>query len=141
MISGCYTRGWSSHGIERPSRVFTTISQWRILPAVLSFRETSLFTKRVTDKLTHDEYLELQSALILQPELGDLIPDSGGLRKLRWAEPRRGKGKRGGVRVIYYWYAPQELIYFLLLYSKGEQDDLSVTEKKMLRQMIVREFK
>ena len=108
---------------------------------MLSFRETSLFTKRVTEKLTDDEYLELQSALILQPELGDLIPDSGGLRKLRWVEPGRGKGKRGGVRVIYYWYAPQELIYFLLLYSKGEQDDLSATEKKMLRQLIVREFK
>ena len=107
---------------------------------MLSFRETSLFT-RVTEKLTDDEYLELQSVLILQPELGDLIPHSGGLRKLRWVEPRRGKGKRGGVRVIYYWYAPQELIYFLLLYSKGEQDDLSAAENKLLRQLIAREFK
>ena len=108
---------------------------------MLAFRETTLFTKQVVEKLSDSEYLELQSALILQPDLGDLMPDSGGLRKLRWVESRRGKGKRGGVRVIYYWYAPQRLIYFLLMYSKGEQDDLSVGEKKALRQLISREFK
>jgi len=78
------------------------ISHWRILGRVLVFRETSLFTRQVVQKLTDSEYLELQAALVLQPELGDLIPDSGGLRKLRWGESRRGKGKRGGVRVIYY---------------------------------------
>jgi mRNA-degrading endonuclease RelE of RelBE toxin-antitoxin system len=108
---------------------------------VLTFRETVLFTKQVVQKLDDSEYLELQSALILRPDLGDLIPESGGLRKLRWVESRRGKGKRGGVRVIYYWYAPDELIYFLLMYSKGEQDDLSAAEKKALRQLIVWEFK
>ena len=108
---------------------------------MLTFRETAPFTKQVVQKLDDSEYLELQSALILQPDLGDLIPESGGLRKLRWAESRRGKGKRGGVRVIYYWYAPNELIYFLLMYSKGEQDDLSPAEKKALRQLITREFK
>ena len=108
---------------------------------VLTFRETVLFTKQVVDKLEDSEYLKLQSALILQPDLGDLIPDSGGLRKLRWVESRRGKGKRGGVRVIYYWYAPVELIYFLLMYSKSEQDDLSASQKKALRQLIAREFK
>ena len=66
---------------------------------------------------------------------------TGGPRKLRWAESARGKGKRGGVRVIYYWYAPQELIYLLLLYSKGERDDLTASEKKALRQLVTREFK
>ena len=105
------------------------------------FRETALFTRQVTEKLTDSEYLELQAALMLQPELGDLIRETGGLRKLRWVESGRGKGKRGGVRVIYYWYAPQELIYFLLLYSKGDRDDLSVTEKKALRSLIAKEFK
>jgi hypothetical protein len=108
---------------------------------VLVFRETSLFTRQVVQKLTDFEYLELQAALILQPELGDLIPDSGGLRKLRWGEPRRGKGKRGGVRVIYYWYAPASLVYFLLLYSKTDRDDLSADEKKALRNLIRAEFK
>jgi hypothetical protein len=108
---------------------------------VLIFRETALFTRQVTEKLTDSEYLELQTALLLQPELGDLIQQTGGLRKLRWTESARGKGKRGGIRVIYYWYSPQELIYFLLLYSKGERDDLSAGEKKALRQLIIREFK
>ncbi len=63
---------------------------------MLIFRETTLFTRQVVEKLTDSEYLELQAALILQPELGDLIPETGGLRKVRWAETRRGKGKRGG---------------------------------------------
>jgi mRNA-degrading endonuclease RelE of RelBE toxin-antitoxin system len=85
--------------------------------------------------------LELQAALVLRPELGDVIPDTGGLRKLRWGESKRGRGKRGGVRVIYYWYSPQALIYLLVLYSKGERDDLGFAEKKSLRQLVVREFK
>ncbi|HEX7681239.1 MAG TPA: hypothetical protein VF713_24090 [Thermoanaerobaculia bacterium] len=108
---------------------------------MLVFRETSLFTRQVVQKLTDSEYLELQAALMLQPELGDLIPDSGGLRKLRWGEPRRGKGKRGGVRVIYYWYAPASLVYLLLLYSKTDRDDLSAEERKALRKLIRAEFK
>lgn len=108
---------------------------------MLNFRETVVFTKQVVEKLSDSEYLELQAALVLQPELGDLIPNSGGLRKLRWVESRRGRGKRGGVRVIYYWYSPQELIYLLLLYSKGEKDDLSAEEKRALRRLIAKEFK
>jgi hypothetical protein len=108
---------------------------------VLVFRETSLFTRQVVAKLTDSEYLELQSALILQPELGDLIPDSGGLRKVRWAETRRGKGKRGGLRVIYYWYPPGSLIYLLIMYSKSEREDLSAEEKKTLRKLVTQEFK
>lgn len=109
--------------------------------AVLAFRETSLFTRRLIERLTDTEYLELQTALILQPELGDLIPDTGGIRKLRWSETRRGKGKRGGVRVIYYWYTAGSLIYFLHIYSKSERADLSDDEKKALRGLIAQEFK
>lgn len=108
---------------------------------MLAFRETSLFTRRVVERLTDADYLELQTALIFQPELGDVIPNSGGIRKLRWSETRRGKGKRGGVRVIYYWYAAGSLIYFLHIYSKNEQADLSDDEKKALRKLVTREFK
>lgn len=108
---------------------------------MLVFRETSLFTRQVVQKLTDSEYLELQAALVLQPELGDLIPNSGGLRKLRWGESRRGKGKRGGVRVIYYWYAPESLVYFLVMYSKADRDDLTAEERKALRKLISAEFK
>jgi hypothetical protein len=105
------------------------------------FRETTLFTKQVVEKLTNSEYRELQAALMLQPELGDLIPETGGLRKVRWAEASRGKGKRGGLRVIYYWYTPLTLIYLLMIYSKSDRDDLSSGEKKTLRKLISGEFK
>lgn len=105
------------------------------------FRETTLFTKQVVEKLTDSEYRELQAALMLQPELGDLIPETGGLRKVRWADAGRGKGKRGGLRVIYYWYAPLALIYLLIMYSKSDRDDLSPEEKKTLRKLISGEFK
>ena len=108
---------------------------------VLAFRETSLFTRRLLDRLTDAEYLQLQTALILQPELGDIIPNTGGIRKLRWSEARRGKGKRGGVRVIYYWYTAGSLIYFLHIYSKTEQADLSDDEKKALRKVMAQELK
>lgn len=108
---------------------------------MLVFRETTLFTRQVVEKLADSDYLELQAALILQPELGDLIPETGGLRKVRWAETRRGKGKRGGLRVIYYWYPAEALIYLLVIYSKSERDDLSAEEKKTLRKLVNQEFK
>jgi mRNA-degrading endonuclease RelE of RelBE toxin-antitoxin system len=105
------------------------------------FRETTLFTKQVVEKLTDSDYRELQAALMLRPELGDLIPETGGLRKVRWADASRGKGKRGGLRVIYYWYAPLTLIYLLIMYTKSDRDDLSPEEKKTLRKLVSGEFK
>ena len=82
------------------------------------------------------EYSRLQAALVLQPELGDLIPGTGGLRKIRWTEEARGSGKRGGVRVIYYWHRTDALIYMLLAYSKRERDDLSTEQKRLLRKLL-----
>lgn len=108
---------------------------------MLEFRETELFTRAVTALLSDDEYAELQGALIVDPEAGDLIMETGGLRKLRWSQQRRGKGKRGGVRVIYYWYATESLIYMLLAYSKNQRDDLSVAQKKALSRLVREEFK
>jgi hypothetical protein len=67
----------------------------------LSFRETHLFTRRIVEILTDDEYAELQAVLVFRPEVGDLVPGTAGLRKMRWAQSLRGKGKRGGMRVIY----------------------------------------
>jgi putative transcriptional regulator len=69
------------------------------------------------------------------------VPGTGGLRKLRWAEAQRGKGKRGGIQVIYYWYEPASLLYMLLAYSKSERDDISAEEKRALRKLITEEFK
>jgi hypothetical protein len=85
---------------------------------VMVFIETSLFTKLVYTYLTEDEYLGLQSFLLAYPDAGPVVPGSGGVRKLRWAVA--GRGKRGGVRVIYYWKRPDGEIWMLTLYAKNE---------------------
>jgi hypothetical protein len=85
---------------------------------VLEFRETQLFTRLIVELLTDQEYAALQGTLVITPEAGDLIQGTGGLRKLRWRQAARGKGKRGGIRVIYYWYEAGSLLYMLLAYSK-----------------------
>lgn len=108
---------------------------------MLEFRETEMFTRAIAALLSDDEYAELQGALIVDPEAGDVIKDTGGLRKIRWSQQRRGKGKRGGVRVIYYWYTAGSSIYMLLAYSKDERDDLSAAQKKVLARLVKEEFR
>jgi mRNA-degrading endonuclease RelE of RelBE toxin-antitoxin system len=88
---------------------------------VFSFIETKLFTRLVQKYLTDDEYRELQALLIELPDAGDVVPGTGGVRKLRWRVG--GRGKRGGYRVIYYAKIQQGLIWMLTLYPKN------VTEK------------
>ncbi|OBS09602.1 type II toxin-antitoxin system RelE/ParE family toxin [Acidihalobacter prosperus] len=100
--------------------------------------ETSVFTRQITSLVDDEGYAELQHALIRRPDLGDLIPGSGGLRKVRWAQ--RGRGKRGGIRVIYYWYDPEHMIYMLLAYAKNEQENLMQDQIKVLRKLIEEEF-
>lgn len=73
-------------------------------------------------------------------DMGDLVANTGGLRKVRWSQQKRGKGKRGGVRVIYYWHVSGSLLYMLFAYSKDQQDDLSARQKKLLAGMIKEEF-
>jgi mRNA-degrading endonuclease RelE of RelBE toxin-antitoxin system len=108
---------------------------------VLEFRETEMFTRAITTLLTDDDYAKLQNLLVLDPATGDLIPGTRGLRKLRWHHAGRGKGKRGGIRVIYYWYVSGSLLYMLLAYSKGEQDDITSKEKRLLSTLVAEEFK
>jgi len=81
-----------------------------------------------------DEYKELQSELVFNPAAGAIIPHSGGLRKVRWRSAT--KGKRGGIRVIYYWYVDEKELFMLLAYGKGEKDDLTPKELKTLRSLI-----
>lgn len=102
---------------------------------VLRFVETSIFTEDIVQILADSEYAELQAALILQPDLGELIPGTGGLRKMRWASPSQGRGKRGGIRIIYYWYVSDSLIYLLMVYPKSKREDLSAQQKQMLRKI------
>ena len=100
--------------------------------------ETSIFTRQVQALLEDDDYRRLQTILVIRPDAGDLIPGSGGLRKIRWGV--HGRGKRGGVRVIYYWAVQQDRILMLLMYAKSEQDNLSAEQLKVLRRMIEEEY-
>ena len=86
------------------------------------FIETSVFTKFITKYLSDDEYLGLQSFLLQHPNAGKLVRGTGGVRKLRWAAS--GKGKRGGLRVIYYWKVAQDEIWMLTVYGKSERETI-----------------
>lgn len=98
------------------------------------FVETSLFSKLLGRYLSDDEYRLLQNHLIEHPDAGDVIRASGGVRKVRWASG--GKGKSGGVRVIYYWAKSDEQTFFLTLYGKGEKDTLSVADLKRVVKLL-----
>ena len=105
----------------------------------MRFVETPIFTKIITRLLDDEEYRSLQIALMLRPEQGPIIPGAGGLRKVRWA--KAGSGKRGGLRVIYYWAPIEKAFYMLYGYSKNEQDDLTPAQARMLGQLVREEFK
>ena len=85
----------------------------------MMFIETTIFTKLLPKYLTDDEYRALQWYLLVYPDTGDLVRGSGGIRKVRWAP--EGKGKRGGIRVMYYWKKSDKEIWLLTLYSKSEK--------------------
>ena len=100
--------------------------------------ETSVFTRRIIELMPDDDYRALQLALVVCPDAGDIVRGGGGIRKLRWGLP--GRGKRGGVRIIYYWAVSQDQILLLLVYPKNETDDLSDQQLKVLRQVVAQEF-
>jgi hypothetical protein len=106
----------------------------------LVFFETPLFSRLLRDYLTDESYRELQQALLENPEFGDVMPGTGGFRKLRWEDSRRGKGKRGGLRVIYYYLTVDRQIWFFTLYGKDEAADLTAEEKKVLKKAIQAEL-
>jgi len=100
--------------------------------------ETSTFTRQVRALLTDEEYRQLQMALMLRPDMGVVIPGSGGLRKVRWS--LAGRGKCGGVRAIYYWAVVHDKILMLFMYAKNEQGDLTPAQLKVLRKIIEEEY-
>ena len=102
------------------------------------FVEFPNFTKRVTELLDDEDYRKLQAALIANPELGDLIRGTGGLRKARWSA--KGRGKRGGVRVIYCWVTRRYQVLMLLIYPKSARDDPTADERKLLAKLVEREL-
>lgn len=101
--------------------------------------ETSFFTAFITKLMTDEEYKDMQQALVRCPVAGDIIKGSGGLRKLRWAAS--GRGKRGGSRVIYYWYKDAATIYMLYAYAKNRQEDLTRDQLKVLSKLVDEELK
>ena len=109
------------------------IRQWRIVLCV-EFIETPTFTRLIGKLMDDGEYAKMQFALVLRPDWGKVIPGSGGLRKLRWAGS--GRGKRGGLRVIYYWQTADDQIWLLVAYPKSERDDLSHDEIKQLKRLV-----
>ncbi|MDE0354455.1 MAG: type II toxin-antitoxin system RelE/ParE family toxin [Deltaproteobacteria bacterium] len=106
---------------------------------MVRFIETYLFTEDIEHELSLDEYRQLQLALLFRPAQGAVIQGSGGLRKMRWRRP--GMGKRGGLRVIYYWEARSETFYMLTIYRKAARDDLTHEQTAILRRLVKEEFK
>ena len=100
--------------------------------------ETSVFTKQVQKLLSDEEYQQLQMVLLKRPDTGNVIRGSGGLRKMRWGV--KGRGKRGGSRVIYYWAVSQEQLLMLLIYQKNVRDDLSQSQLNVLRRIVEAEY-
>ena len=106
----------------------------------LVFFETPLFTRLLPDYLDDEGYRNLQRALLENPERDDVMPGTGGFRKLRWEDRRRSKGKLGGLRVIYYYLKANYQVWFFTIYDKDEATDLTPEEKRMLRQTIEAEL-
>lgn len=101
---------------------------------MFSFIETRLFSKLVLEYLSDEEYGSLQQALIKDPDAGPVIPGSGGVRKLRWAAP--GRGKRGGYRIIYYVKRANGVIWLLTMYPKNVAENIPATVLRRIRQEV-----
>lgn len=103
-----------------------------------TFIETRAFTQAVRKALSEREYSKIQSDLMERPHLGTPIPGCGGIAKFRWEDPRRGKGKRGGIRIIYLHIPIVSRFYLLDLYDKDAKEDLNPDEKKVLSQLALK---
>jgi hypothetical protein len=101
--------------------------------------ETPIFTRRIQAILSDEEYRLLQIQLINKPDSGKVIQGSGGLRKLRWSAG--GHGKRGGLRIIYYWFVSRDILLLLFAYPKSERDDLTQEQLKKLKKIIEGEYR
>lgn len=102
----------------------------------MEFIEAPAFTRHLSRYLSDEGYRNLQIRIVAAPDQGDVMPGTGGFRKLRWADARRGKGRRGGLRVIYYHFKSDSQIWLMTLYDKDEASDLTAKEKRALRAAI-----
>jgi hypothetical protein len=107
----------------------------------MEFIEAPAFTRYLSGYLDDEAYRGLQAKLAVNPDLGDVMAGTGGFRKLRWADARRRKGRRGGLRVIYFHFKSDAQVWLVTLYDKNEASDLTEKEKKALRTSIEAEVK
>ena len=105
-----------------------------------TFVELPPFERTRKDYMDDDAYSALQHELMANPEAGDVLEGTGGLRKLRQPDPRRGKGKRGGLRIIYYWWLGGDQFWLCAVFDKDQADDLTPDQRKALKQMLKREL-
>jgi hypothetical protein len=105
-----------------------------------TFIELPAFERHRSSYVNDEGFQQLQVELLEDPCRGDVIAGTGGLRKMRFSDARRGKGKRGGLRIIYFWFQRQEEIWLFAIYDKDEMDDLSAAQKKTLKHALEREL-
>jgi mRNA-degrading endonuclease RelE of RelBE toxin-antitoxin system len=106
---------------------------------IVLIKETAVFSRRVQNLLDAESYRLLQLRLAADPEAGSLIPGTGGLRKMRWRGS--GRGKSGGIRVIYYWARACDTILLLMMFAKNERSDLTRDQKRILRRIVEEEYR
>jgi hypothetical protein len=102
----------------------------------ITVAETPLFMRQAADVWTDEERLAFVDFIARNPEAGDVIPETGGVRKVRWS--RQGSGKRGGVRVIYFYYRADVPIYLLIVYAKARREDLEPEAKRAVQALAAR---
>ena len=102
----------------------------------MEFIEAVNFTRYLPRYLDDEGFRILQLYLVENPKAGDVVAGTGGLRKLRWRDERRGKGKRGGLRIIYYYLVAGSQIWLMTLYDKDEADDMTAAERKTYRGLV-----
>ena len=100
--------------------------------------ETPIFTKQLLSNLTDEQYRLFQASLLERPDSGKVIPGGGGLRKVRWG--LEGRGKSGGVRVIYYWFSGRSTILLLFIYPKTVRESLTKDQLKQLKKIVEEEY-
>ncbi len=95
---------------------------------------TRTYERVIRKLLSEDARSDMEAAIVAAPEAAPVIPGTSGIRKLRW--PGSGRGKRGGIRAVYFWHAGPEAVYMLTAYAKAERDDLTATDRKALSRLV-----
>lgn len=105
-----------------------------------TFIELPPFERHRQGYLSDENFRAFQKMLMDNPEVGDVIEGTGGLRKMRYADEKRGKGKRGGLRVIYYWWQSGKQFWLFTVYNKDGMDDLTAAQRKILKELLKQEL-